>query len=153
VSGLPQCVLTVRDNVVPGDPDSPPAPAKDLSLNYIPVPYPSYPPAIVTMTPGAHEFWRVANTSADTLLDLQIKYNGRAQPLKIVALDGVSVGSQDRERCGRIITRTDILIPPASRAEFIVKGPSAKVKLAQLVTSTSIRVRGATMIQRARSRR
>ncbi len=133
VSGLPQRILVVRDSVIPGDPD-PPAPAKDLSLNYVPIPYPDYPPAIVTMSPEGQEFWRVANTSADTVLDLQVKYDGRAQPLEIVALDGVPIGSQDGSRRGKLITSTAILVPPASRAEFILKGPTTKVKLAQFVT-------------------
>ena len=134
VSGLPQRLLIVRDALVPGDPDSPPAPAKDLSLNFVPVPYPNYPPAVITMAPKAQEFWRVANTSADTILDLQVVYDRKSQPLKIVAFDGVAVGSQDGTRSGKIITAKDILVPPASRVEFIVKAPGPKVKLAQLMT-------------------
>jgi len=27
-------------------------PAKDLSLNFVPVPYPDYPPAVITMRPS-----------------------------------------------------------------------------------------------------
>jgi FtsP/CotA-like multicopper oxidase with cupredoxin domain len=35
---------------------------------------------------------------------------------------------------GQLVTQTDILLAPAPRAEFIVTGPSAKVKSAQFLT-------------------
>jgi FtsP/CotA-like multicopper oxidase with cupredoxin domain len=51
VAGLTQRVLVVRDNPVPGDPQPGGlVPSKDLSLNFIPVPYPSYPPAVIPTT-------------------------------------------------------------------------------------------------------
>jgi FtsP/CotA-like multicopper oxidase with cupredoxin domain len=133
VSGLRQRILVVRDSTIPGEPE-PPAPAKDLSLNYVPIPYPDYPPAIIRMGSTGQEFWRVANTSADTILDLQVQYDGRAQVLQVVALDGVPVGSQDGTRQGKIVSRKDILLPPASRAEFLLKPPGKNVSSAQLVT-------------------
>jgi FtsP/CotA-like multicopper oxidase with cupredoxin domain len=68
------------------------------------------------------------------VLDLQLLYDGKPQPLEIVALDGVPIDSQDGSRRGKIITRTDILLPTASRAEFIVKPPNPNVKKAELVT-------------------
>ena len=36
-------------------------PAKDLSLNFVPVPYPDYPPAVITMKPAERQLWRVLN--------------------------------------------------------------------------------------------
>ncbi|HUA35365.1 MAG TPA: multicopper oxidase domain-containing protein [Candidatus Binataceae bacterium] len=134
VTGLPQRVLVVRDNVVPGDPDTPPAPAKDVSLNFVPIPYPSYPPAVITMNAGASEFWRVANTSADTVIDVQLQYDRKPQLVQIVALDGVPVGSQDGSGRGQLLPATHVLIPPAGRGEFIVQSPGPKVKVAQFVT-------------------
>jgi len=86
------------------------------------------------MKPGEREFWRVANASADTILDLQVVYDGVAQPLHVVAFDGVPTGSQDGTRRGKIVTQTDILLPPAGRAEFILDGPSATVKNAVFQT-------------------
>ena len=134
VAGLTQRVLVVRDNLVPGNPEPGGlVPSKDLSLNFIPVPYPNYPPAVIPTT-GKREFWRLANTCADTVLDLQLLYDGKPQPLEIVALDGVAVDSQDGSRRGKIINKTDILLPTASRAEFIVKPPNPNVKKAELVT-------------------
>jgi FtsP/CotA-like multicopper oxidase with cupredoxin domain len=134
VAGLTQRVLVVRDNLVPGNPEPGGlVPSKDLSLNFIPVPYPNYPPAVIPRT-GKREFWRLANTCADTVLDLQLLYDGKPQPLEIVALDGVAVDSQDGSRRGKIINKTDILLPTASRAEFIVRPPNPNVKKAELVT-------------------
>ena len=46
-------------------------PSWNLSLNYVEIPYPNYPPASIRMTAGTQEFWRVANASADTILDLE----------------------------------------------------------------------------------
>jgi hypothetical protein len=42
----------------------------------------------VIPTSGKPELWRVANTSADTVLNLQLRYDGKPQPLQVVALDG-----------------------------------------------------------------
>ena len=122
VAGLPEQLLIVRDNPVPGAPEGPTVPAWDVSLNYIPIPFPKYPPAMVNIGAGERQFWRVLNASADTILDLQLQYDGVAQPLEVVALDGVPTGSQDGTSKGVIITETDILLSPAARAEFIVTG-------------------------------
>jgi FtsP/CotA-like multicopper oxidase with cupredoxin domain len=134
VAGLAQQFLVIRDNLVPGDDLPDDAPAKDISLNYVPVPYPDYPPAQIAIGPGEQQLWRVLNAAADTVMDLQLTYDGQAQPLQIVALDGVPTGSQDGTAQGTSITQTDILIPPAGRAEFIVTGPPAGVHTALLST-------------------
>jgi FtsP/CotA-like multicopper oxidase with cupredoxin domain len=128
VSGLPERILIVRDQKVAGNPSPGGAvPSWDLS---VPISYPSLVPAVIAMQWGPQEFWRVANASADTILDLQVLYDGVAQPLQVVALDGVPTGSQDGTRVGKLVTRTDILLAPAARAEFIVTGPSATVNRA-----------------------
>jgi FtsP/CotA-like multicopper oxidase with cupredoxin domain len=135
VAGLPQRVLLVRDNLVPGEPTpGGSVPSWDISLNYIPVPYPDYPPAIIPMKAGKKQLWRLVNACADTILDIQLQYDGIPQALKIVALDGVPTGSQDGSRHGTIVSKTDILIPPAGRAEFIVTGPKKGVQSAILLT-------------------
>jgi len=83
---------------------------------------------------GQKEFWRVANTAADTILDLQLQYDGKAQTMMVAALDGVPTGSQDGLANGVLVPKTHILIPPAGRAEFIITTPAATVKSAQLMT-------------------
>jgi FtsP/CotA-like multicopper oxidase with cupredoxin domain len=109
-------------------------PAKDLSVNFVPVSYPQYQPAIINMKPGERQFWRVLNASAITYLDLQLLFDGKPQALAVVALDGVPVnenGSGDRA----IVWKSHILLPPAGRAEFIIKAPGAHVA-ASFVTRT-----------------
>ena len=109
-------------------------PSWDVSLNYVPVPSPAYTPAVIQMKPGEKQLWRVLNASADTIVDLQLQYDGTPQPLEVVALDGVPTGSQDGTSRGKSILETDILLAPAARAEFIVTGPAASVKNATLMT-------------------
>ncbi len=135
VSGLPARTLIIRDNLLPGGPTPGGSiPSWDISLNYAPIPYPSFTPVVVPMKPLEKQFWRVVNASADTIIDLQLKYDKEIQPLTVVALDGVPTGSQDGLRLGHAVVTKDILLPPAGRAEFIVTGPSLKVKSAVLST-------------------
>jgi FtsP/CotA-like multicopper oxidase with cupredoxin domain len=140
IDGLPQRVLVIRDDVHPVvlHPDAalrPDGPGKfDLSLNYVPIDFTQPVPGVIRMKEGSRELWRVVNASADSIVDLQVTYDGVAQNLHVVALDGVPVGSQDGTRSGKILTRTDILIPPAGRAEFILKAPKASVQAAILQT-------------------
>jgi FtsP/CotA-like multicopper oxidase with cupredoxin domain len=93
VAGLAERVLIVRDEKMPMPPapdkPDPMRPTKQITVNYIPVPYPNYPPAIIKMKPGERQFWRVLNASADTYLDLSVEFAGNRQPLNLVALDGV----------------------------------------------------------------
>lgn len=133
VSGLPQRYLIIRDQALQ-NPAGDNAPSWDVSVNYIPVPYPQYTPAVIKMNPGTQEFWRVANASADTILDLKLAYDHVDQPLTIVGLDGVPVGSQDGKREGKTFQANHILVPPAGRAEFIVTAPASSVRRAMLVT-------------------
>jgi FtsP/CotA-like multicopper oxidase with cupredoxin domain len=86
------------------------------------------------MGAGAQEFWRVVNASADTIIDLQLQYDGVAQLLQVVGLDGVPTGSQDGTRQGTLVSMSDVLLAPAARAEFIVAGPGPNIRTANLVT-------------------
>jgi len=136
VAKLPQQILVIRDQNLANPPPSndPNEPSWDISLNYVPIPYPDYTPAIIQMEPGKNQFWRVVNASADTIIDLQLQYDGQPQTLQVVGLDGVATGSQDGTRRGKIVNKTDLLLAPAARAEFIVTPPSSSVKNATLVT-------------------
>jgi FtsP/CotA-like multicopper oxidase with cupredoxin domain len=140
VAGLPERYLVIRDEQRIGDlhlkSHLKPIPNWDVSLNYVTVPFPDYPPPIIKMQRGTQEFWRVANTSANTIIDLQVKYDGVPQDLQIVAFDGVPTGSQNGTRQGNIVTQKDILLPTAGRVEFIVTAPSAQVQNAVLETES-----------------
>jgi FtsP/CotA-like multicopper oxidase with cupredoxin domain len=133
VAGLPERVLVLRDQLIGGvaedssrgDGDEARVPSLDLSLNYVPIMYPLYKPALLLVRPGAREFWRVLNAAADTFFNLQLLYwpnpdTQVAQPLELIAIDGVPVGS-DFASMGR----TSILLPPGSRAEFVIVTPPA----------------------------
>jgi FtsP/CotA-like multicopper oxidase with cupredoxin domain len=136
VAGLPERMLVLRDQSpsapapVPGNPP----PSNDVSVNYVPVLYPNYQPAVIETQEGTQEFWRVANASANTIFDIQVIYDGTAQPLQVAALDGVPTGSQDGTRQGTLVTLKNITLGPGNRAEFIVTMPSSGVGKAQLIT-------------------
>src|ERR1700691_6807806 len=114
VAGLPERVLLIRDQN-PVNPNAPPSkwepvvpkmlidrdgdaanngtgygkPAKDLSVNFVPVPYPDYPPAVIEMKPDEQQLWRVVNASGITYLNLAVLVGHQPQPLGLVAIDGV----------------------------------------------------------------
>jgi FtsP/CotA-like multicopper oxidase with cupredoxin domain len=103
-------------------------PAKDLSINYVPVPYPDYPPATIRMRPGERQLWRVLNASAITYLNLAVLFNGVAQPLGLVAMDGVPIGARGEENAppqDPVNWQTHLAVPPGARVEFVVSGPPA----------------------------
>jgi FtsP/CotA-like multicopper oxidase with cupredoxin domain len=159
VQGLPERVLVIRDQALL-NPDAPPSksepvvpkmlidrdgdaanngtgfgkPAKDLSINFVPVPYPDYPPASMRMRPGERQLWRVLNASGVTYLNLALLFQHRPQQLGIVALDGVPINRAGAD--APTVTWTDhIGIPPGGRVEFIVTAPPAGVP-GLLVTRT-----------------
>jgi FtsP/CotA-like multicopper oxidase with cupredoxin domain len=147
VAGLPERVFIIRDQDLL-NPNAPPAksepvvpkflvdrdgdaantgtgfgkPAKDLSINYVPVPYPDYTPAIIAMRPGEKQLWRVLNASAITYLNLEVHIQHKAQPLGLVAMDGVPMTHNDAT--GEAVSwQTHLGVPPGARVEFIVTGP------------------------------
>jgi FtsP/CotA-like multicopper oxidase with cupredoxin domain len=132
VAGLPQRVLVFRDQVFPGAHD-PQGPALDLSVNFVPVTEPTLTPAVLQTPVSTTEFWRALNASADTLLQLQYVVDGVAQPVQLVALDGVPIG----QGTGSIqsVAQTSIALAPGARAEFIVVTPKAG-QSAQLITQS-----------------
>jgi FtsP/CotA-like multicopper oxidase with cupredoxin domain len=109
-------------------------PAKDLSINFVPVPYPSYAPAVIKLRPGERQLWRILNASAITYLDLQLLIEGQLQALGVVALDGVPIDASGATD-DHILWQSHALVPPAGRIEIVVKGPAEGAK-ASLVTRT-----------------
>jgi FtsP/CotA-like multicopper oxidase with cupredoxin domain len=159
LTGLPERVLVIRDqNLL--NPDAPPAksepvlpkmlidrdgdaanngtgfgkPAKDLSINFVPVPYPDYPPAVIRMRPGERQLWRVLNASAVTYLNLALLSEHKPQQLGIVAIDGVPMNAP-QGRSPPITWANHIGVPPGARVEFVMNGPAAGVP-ALFVTRT-----------------
>jgi FtsP/CotA-like multicopper oxidase with cupredoxin domain len=159
VAGLPERVLIIRDQDLL-NPNAPPAkwepvvpkmlidrdgdaanngtgygkPAKDLSINFVPAPYPDYRPAVIEMKPAEQQLWRVLNASGITYLNLQLLYGQTPQPLGLVAMDGVPLNQNGLAR-DFVDWQTHLGIPPGARMEFIVKGPPSGVS-GLLVTKT-----------------
>jgi FtsP/CotA-like multicopper oxidase with cupredoxin domain len=151
VAGLPERVFIIRDQDLL-HPDAPPArsepvvpkflvdrdgdaantgtgfgkPAKDLSINYVPVPYPDYPPAVIQMRPAERQLWRVLNASAITYLNIEVLVHRSPQPLGLVALDGVPKATHPKSDVADYIDwQTHLGIPPGARVEFVVDAPPA----------------------------
>ena len=150
VAGLPERVLVIRDLSLL-NPSAPPStsepvvpppvldldgdignnhtgygkPARDLSINFVPVPYPDYRPAKITLRPGERQLWRVLNASSLTYVHLALLYDKVPQDLGVVALDGVPVNFGD-PAAPSVKSVNHMLIPPGGRAEFIVTGPTEK---------------------------
>ncbi len=147
VANLRHRILMIRDQpTIQGVPegaggDRHGVPFQDLTINHVPTDattaptnHTTYTPAILRMEAGKRQFWRVSNSTADSILDLQVEFDGVPQTIEIVAIDGVPVNSQDGAQPGSVIPVTHFRLPPASRVEFIVHAPSSSVNLAQLVT-------------------
>jgi FtsP/CotA-like multicopper oxidase with cupredoxin domain len=109
-------------------------PAKDLSINFVPVPWPDYTPAVIETKPGQRQLWRVINASAVTYLNLAVLFHRTPQQLGLVALDGVPLnlyqGTHDA-----VDWQTHLGVPPGARVEFMLTAPPAGVS-ALLVTRT-----------------
>jgi FtsP/CotA-like multicopper oxidase with cupredoxin domain len=147
VLGLPERVLVIRDQDLL-NPSAPPSksepvvpkpvldsdgdsgnnntgygkPAKDLSVNYVSVPYPDYPPASMKIKPGERQLWRVLNASSVTYLHLALLYDHIPQQFGVVAIDGVSINVSGQG--ARDIAWVDhVGVPPGGRVEFVMQGP------------------------------
>jgi FtsP/CotA-like multicopper oxidase with cupredoxin domain len=96
-------------------------PSRDLSINFVPAPWPDYQPAKILSRPNDRQLWRVLNASSLTFLDLQIVVGDKPQSIGVVSLDGVPI-DENGLTPDRVFWTDHIFLPPASRAEFIVKG-------------------------------
>jgi FtsP/CotA-like multicopper oxidase with cupredoxin domain len=148
VAGLRQRVLVLRDQPqLQGLAEGPGncgngVPFQDISANYVsvnsfqqPNGYVIFKPGTLFMAPGETQFWRVSNSSADTIMDLQVVYDGVIQTIQLVGIDGVPVNSQNGTQTGQLIPVTHYRLPPAGRVEFLVIAPPARVRVAQLITN------------------
>jgi FtsP/CotA-like multicopper oxidase with cupredoxin domain len=128
LANMPTRILVIRDQNLPtSEANDNNIPAWDLSLNYVPITYPSYTPAVIATVPGEQELWRVVNSAADTILNLQYIVNGTAQPMQVYAIDGYPLSS------GTATTMTTLQMGPGARAEFVVTTPNVG-DTSQLVT-------------------
>lgn len=112
VAGLTERVFILRQQyLVPWIPGP-----YQLSFNYQVTAFP-FPHPIIQMKPGEKQFWRVANATLQDFMPLQFVVNGEPAQMELIALDGYPLTEIRKQKT--------ILLPPAGRAEFIVKAPAA----------------------------
>ncbi|MBI3475340.1 MAG: multicopper oxidase domain-containing protein [Acidobacteria bacterium] len=113
VKGLTERVFVIRQQyLVPWIPGP-----YDLTVNYQLTQFPEHLPPVVKMKPREKQFWRVANTTLQNFMPLQVTFHDRPQTLLLIALDGYPLKTPREVKT--------ILLPPAGRAEFIIEGPPA----------------------------
>jgi FtsP/CotA-like multicopper oxidase with cupredoxin domain len=115
--GLPERVFVLRQQF--DNPNSWLPGPNQLTVNFQPALFPDAPSPYINMQYGQPEFWRVVNASTQAFFTLQLVYLTTPQSLEVVALDGIPLQTP--------IYETQINLPPAGRAEFIVPGlPSSQ---------------------------
>ncbi|MGA8492838.1 MAG: multicopper oxidase domain-containing protein [Terriglobales bacterium] len=111
VAGLTQRVFSIRQQyLVPWVPGP-----YQLTINFQVAAAPTFPSPIIKMKPNEKQFWRVANDTIQDFTPLQVWFNGKPQKLEVIALDGYPLAKSRFQ--------DTILVPPASRAEFVVQAP------------------------------
>jgi len=155
LAGMPERVLVIRDqpllnpnapapagqSVVLRDPEGDilnsgtggGKPSRDLSLNFVTVPFPEYPPAAITVNPDQYQLWRVVNAAAVTYIDLQILAGGMPQAMGLVSLDGVPI-TKNGAIPDRILWQGHMLVPPGGRIDFVYRTPPLGTQ-ASLITN------------------
>jgi suppressor of ftsI len=127
--GLPERILVVRGRSTKNDPQSTALKQRvELSSDVCGAEHET-PDEIMTVNgsvrpqieiaPGARQFWRLVNASADRYLDLQLD----GGTFEIVAMDGMPIALHDPTHPTRVADH--VLLPPAGRVEAIVAGPAA----------------------------
>jgi FtsP/CotA-like multicopper oxidase with cupredoxin domain len=84
---------------------------KDISLNGVDRP-------TISIRPGERQFWRFANASSDSFVDIQVD----GAQLYIIARDGEPIYYRDRHAAG--VVASHYLLGPGNRLEFFVTGPA-----------------------------
>ncbi len=129
VRNLPEWVIVLRDQQrTDPAPNGPAVPAWDISANFVPVTFSKRQPAILKTDPSQKELWRLVNAGADTIFNIQVLTDGEAQPLQMIAVDGVPVTLAKMSPA-----LTSFLLAPGARAEFVVTTPAAG-ESGQLIT-------------------
>ena len=110
--GLPERVFVIRQQF--RNPNSWLPGPNQLTVNFQPAIFPNSPSPFINVQYNQPEFWRIANSTTQAFLTLQLQFTSGLQQLEIVALDGVPLQSP--------IYTNEIDLPPAGRVEFITPG-------------------------------
>jgi suppressor of ftsI len=74
---------------------------------------------VITIAPGEKQFFRVVNATGHKTLRLKVG----GEKVELVAIDGFALDSYPGTPPTRM--QSDVIIPPAGRAEFVVTGPAS----------------------------
>ena len=86
---------------------------------------------VITIAPGEKQFFRVVNATGHKTLRLNVQ----GEKVEVVAIDGFALDSYPGTP--PTLTESSVVIPPASRAEFVVTGPaSGRAKFQTLCYNT-----------------
>ncbi len=110
--GLPERVFVIRQQF--RNPNSWLPGPNQLTVNFQPAIFPNAPSPDINMQYNQPEFWRIANSSTQAFLTLQLQFTSGVQQLEVVALDGVPLATP--------IYENQITLAPAQRVEFITPG-------------------------------
>jgi len=86
--------------------------SEDLTLNQAARPS-------IAIRAGETQFWRFANASANTFVDIEVP----GANLAVIARDGEPIVYRDGPQ-GTGVVYNDYLVPPAGRVEFFITGPN-----------------------------
>ena len=114
--------------MVPGSPTVGNVPAWDVSLNYSPVAFRLHAGGVGGEAEAEAVVAGIECVRRHDSGYAGLNYDGVAQALSIVGIDGVPTGSEDGTVKGRRLLRKHFLLAPAARVEFILTPPGADGK-------------------------
>ena len=100
-------------------------PAKDLSVNFVPVAYPDYAPAVIPMKPGERQLWRVLNASAITYRR-SANHGRRQSAADGSGFPGRRADQRKRHNRERDFWKGHILLPPARQGRLCFQRPARR---------------------------
>jgi len=101
---------------------------KELFINGVPLPPKPNDPKddpTTTMTLGSMEYWRFVNTSADTVLEVEMYVNGKRTPIPVVSRDGDPLILKNGQPTWQPVSMNYVRLSPASRMEFYMSASVA----------------------------
>lgn len=103
-----------------------------LTLNGLPLPQNPYtlfglPTSSIGV--GETQYWRLANTAANTTLDVELHVNAKSAPLMVTARDGVALVTKNGQPTWQPVAMDHVILMPASRVDFYMTGAKAGDKM------------------------
>jgi FtsP/CotA-like multicopper oxidase with cupredoxin domain len=122
---------TPRHGYPYGNPDQCPAgsnivfDSKELIVNQVPLPpNPTGTTGLpaTTIASGETQYWRFANTTADTIVDVYMTVNGQPANIMVTSRDGVPLVNSHGQPTWQPVAMSHMYLSPAARGEFYLVG-------------------------------